>query len=179
MKNKYEKVKGCLISMALSGEFDVIVHGVNCFCTQKSGLAPQMVNAFFTNKFYDEQKGKGDINKLGNIDYQVFMIHENESRGFSPLFNGRSDNKYICDLTVINAYTQFNYGKNHSDGVDKPLDYEALTLCMRKINRIFAGKKIGMPKIGCGLAGGDWNTVEKIIKTELKNCNVTIVEYGK
>ena len=175
MKNKYEKVKGCLISMALSREFDVIVHGVNCFCTQKSGLAPQMVKAFGTDKFSKEQPLlKGDINKLGDIEYKYYDLENNKAIPI-PIFVYQS--KY--DLTVINAYTQFNYGKNHSDGVDKPLDYEALTLCMRKINRIFAGKKIGMPKIGCGLAGGDWNTVEKIIKTELKNCNVTIVEYGK
>ena len=172
---EYKVAKGCLISMALSGEFDVIVHGVNCFCTQKSGLAPQMVKAFGTDKFSKEQPLlKGDINKLGDIEYKYYDL-ENGKAIPIPIFVYQS--KY--DLTVINAYTQFNYGKNHSDGVDKPLDYEALTLCMRKINRIFAGKKIGMPKIGCGLAGGDWNTVEKIIKTELKNCNVTIVDYGK
>ena len=170
----YKIIKGDLISLSLKGEFDVIVHGVNCFCTQKSGLAPQMVKAFGTDKFSKEQPLlKGDINKLGDIEYKYYDLENNKAIPI-PIFVYQS--KY--DLTVINAYTQFNYGKNHSDGVDKPLDYEALTLCMRKINRIFAGKKIGMPKIGCGLAGGDWNTVEKIIKTELKNCNVTIVEYG-
>ena len=171
---RYKIIKGDLISLSLKGEFDVIVHGVNCFCTQKSGLAPQMVKAFGTDKFSKEQPLlKGDINKLGDIEYKYYDLENNKAIPI-PIFVYQS--KY--DLTVINAYTQFNYGKNHSDGVDKPLDYEALTLCMRKINRIFAGKKIGMPKIGCGLAGGDWNTVEKIIKTELKNCNVTIVEYG-
>jgi hypothetical protein len=41
------------------------------------------------------------------------------------------------------------------------LDYEALTLCMRKINYTFTGKHIGLPMIGCGLAGGDWNIVKK------------------
>ena len=170
----YKIIKGDLISLSLKGEFDVIVHGVNCFCTQKSGLAPQMVKAFGTDKFSKEQPLlKGDINKLGDIEYKYYDLENNKAIPI-PIFVYQS--KY--DLTVINAYTQYNYGKNHSDGVDKPLDYEALTLCMRKINRIFAGKKIGMPKIGCGLAGGDWNTVEKIIKTELKNCNVTIVEYG-
>ena len=77
----------------------------------------------------------------------------------------------------MNAYTQFMYGKNHSDGVSKPLDYEALTLCMRKINQIFKGSHIGLPWIGCGLAGGDWRRVKAIIKRELKNFHVTIVHY--
>lgn len=176
---KYKEVKGDLISLALKGEFDVIAHGVNCFCTQKAGLAPQMVKAFFTDKYPYEQKGKGDINKLGSIDYKVLMIHEGESKGFSPLFNGWSSNKYICDLTVVNAYTQFKYGRNHADGVKNPLDYEALTLCMRKINHTFVGKKIGLPKIGSNLAGGDWNIIKEIIKKELKDCDVTVVIYNK
>ena len=160
---KYKEIKGDLISLALKGEFDAIAHGVNCFCTQKSGLAPQMVNAFETDTFKLEQsKYKGDIRKLGNIDYKLFY----------QFMTGKQ-------LIVINAYTQFNYGKNHSDGVDKPLDYEALTLCMRKINHIFVGKHIGLPQIGCGLAGGDWNIIKEIIKKELKDCDVTVVIYNK
>ena len=83
-------------------------------------------------------------------------------------------------LIVVNAYTQYKYGSNHTDGVKKPLDYEALTLCMRKINHIFAGKHIGLPGlIGCGLAGGKEETVKEIIKKELKDCDVTIVYLNK
>ena len=52
---EYKIIKGDLIEKSLNGEFDVIVHGVNCFCTQKSGLAPQMVKAFGTDKFSKEQ----------------------------------------------------------------------------------------------------------------------------
>jgi O-acetyl-ADP-ribose deacetylase (regulator of RNase III) len=48
---------------------------------------------------------------------------------------------------------------------------------MRKINMEFAGKRIGMPKIGAGLAGGNWNRIEHIINTELKDCKVTVVNY--
>ena len=80
-------------------------------------------------------------------------------------------------LTVVNSYTQYKYGKNHSDGVQRPLDYEALTLCMRKINETFKGKHIGLPKIGCGLAGGSWDMVKKIIQKELCDCDVTVVIY--
>jgi len=63
-----------------------------------------------------------------------------------------------------------------TDGVSKPLDYEALTLCMRKINHIFKGKHIGLPGfIGGGLAGGDVSKIREIIKKELKDCKVSIV----
>jgi len=38
---------------------------------------------------------------------------------------------------------------------------------------------IGLPKIGAGLAGGDWNRIKEIIKTELTDCKVTVVIYDK
>ena len=70
----YKEMSGCLIELAKSGAFDVIAHGVNCFCTQKSGLAPQMVNVFETDTFkLEHPKYKGDIRKLGNIDYKLFI----------------------------------------------------------------------------------------------------------
>ena len=93
------------------------------------------------------------------------------------------------------------FNGNHPNGVSKPLDYEALTLCLRKINHIFKGKHIGLPLIGCGLAGGVWDyhklpktsdeeieiyeqfyhqekkDVKTIIQEELKDMDVTIVHY--
>ena len=162
----YKEIKGDLIKLALEGgHFDVIAHGVNCYCTQKSGIAPQMVKAFKTNEFSQEAPARrGDINKLGTIDYRHF---EKDDKGiFQPLVNWEWRKDY--ELTVVNAYTQFNYGANHVGGDPKPLDYSALTLCMKKINRIFAGKKIGLPRIGCGLAGGDWEIIKKIIQNNMK-----------
>ena len=51
---------------------------------------------------------------------------------------------------------------------------------MNKTEKIlFAGKKIGLPKIGSNLAGGDWNIIKEIIKKELKGCDVTVVIYNK
>jgi len=59
------------------------------------------------------------------------------------------------------------------------LDYNALTLCLRKINHKFSGHKIGLPKIGAGLAGGDWDIIKTIIERELKDMDVTIVYFKK
>ena len=74
-----------------------------------------------------------------------------------------------CD--ILNIYSQYNPGKN--------LDYEALSLALRKINDEFDGLSIGLPQIGCGIAGGDWEKVREIIKSELKSCDVTVVIYKK
>ena len=35
----YKEIEGNLISLALAGNFDVIAHGCNCFCTMQSGIA--------------------------------------------------------------------------------------------------------------------------------------------
>jgi len=36
----------------------------------------------------------------------------------------------------------------------------------------YKGMKIGLPLIGAGLAGGDWNVIEKIIeRTKRYGCN--------
>jgi O-acetyl-ADP-ribose deacetylase (regulator of RNase III) len=155
----YQEVDGDLITLATAGTFDVIAHGCNCHSTMGAGIAPQMAKAFGCDRFIMERIGS-DVNKLGNIDYQTLNYNEKE-------------------LTVVNAYTQFNYGRNHADGDAKPLSYEALTLCMKKINMLFAGKHIGLPKIGAGLAGGDWEKIKAIIQRELRDCQVTIVNYKK
>jgi O-acetyl-ADP-ribose deacetylase (regulator of RNase III) len=168
----YNEVEGDLIKLALKGSFDVIAHGCNCFSTMGAGIAPQMAKAFGADKFEMELYGK-DINKLGNIDYQTIVLGENTTWSLSDYKNNRDE----PELIVVNAYTQYSYGKNHIDGTNKPLDYEAFTLCMRKMNLVFKGKKIGLPQIGCGLAGGDWEIVKSIIQKELKDCYVTVVVF--
>lgn len=172
MKREIQYVDGDLIKLALNGEFDVVAHGCNCHSTMGAGIAPQMARAFGCDRFKMELVGS-DVNKLGNIDYKTFVLGENTVWSLEHSKNNREE----PEVTVVNAYTQFNYGRNHADGDSKPLSYEALTLCMKKMNTIFAGKHIGLPKIGAGLAGGDWPTIEKIIYRELVDCKVTIVNY--
>lgn len=170
---KYQEIKGDLIEMAMDNQFDVIAHGCNCFVTMGAGIAPQMANTF--------QADSADIDY--DLDIRAsYQYHRAEKLGNIVWWNPYRDfdmHSVPKELTVVNAYTQYSYGRNHEDGVDKPLDYEALTLCMRKMNFQFAGKHIGLPKIGCGLAGGNWDLVKEIIKSELKDCDITIVIYNK
>jgi O-acetyl-ADP-ribose deacetylase (regulator of RNase III) len=172
----YKEVSGDLIALANKGEFDVIAHGCNSHCTMGAGIAPQMAKAFGADKFkMEDKKYRGDINKLGTIDYEKLHFEDGKWVKY-PDDNGAW---VIYSMFVVNAYTQYNYGANHADGDKKPIDYEALTLCMRKINKIFKGLHVGLPLIGCGLAGGSWSVVKLIIQQELKDCDVTIVNYKK
>ena len=169
---KYQEVDGDLIKLAKNGYFEVIVHGCNCLSTMGAGIAPQMAEAFGCDRFEMELWGP-TIEKLGNIDYQTVVLGEFDIWNLSDYKNNRNE----PELTVVNAYTQYRYGRNHADGTAQPFDYEAFTICVRKLNNVFKGKHIGMPMIGAGLAGGNWNRIKEIIQTELKDCNVTIVKY--
>jgi hypothetical protein len=40
------EVQGDLLEMAARGEFDIIAHGCNCFCTVGTGLASSFRNTF-------------------------------------------------------------------------------------------------------------------------------------
>jgi O-acetyl-ADP-ribose deacetylase (regulator of RNase III) len=174
------EIDGDLIELANSGRFDVITHGANCFCTMGAGIAPQMARAFGCDKFpMEDPKYRGDINKLGTIDYKSVLVtpvmKPIKIAGVeidAPDYGGHP-------LIVVNSYTQFRYGSNHADGYKMPVDYDAIRLCMRKINYLFSGKTIGLPKIGSGLAGGDWNIIRGIIIEELPLMDICIVNYKK
>ena len=71
----YKEKMGNIIKSGLQGEFDVIAHGCNCFCTMGAGLAPQMAAAFKCNTFpLEQQEHRGDVNKLGCIDYDAIRM---------------------------------------------------------------------------------------------------------
>jgi O-acetyl-ADP-ribose deacetylase (regulator of RNase III) len=142
-----------LIHLAQHGEFDLIVHGCNCVCTMGAGIAKGIKAAFPQAYEADLATTRGDRAKLGTCTFADI------------------DQKGI-PLIVVNAYTQFDY---RSSG--PRADYDAIRSCMRWIKKHHAGKRIGLPKIGAGLAGGDWTTIASIIDEELAGENVTLVEF--
>lgn len=153
----YKEIEGDLITLAKQGEFDVIAHGCNCFCVMGAGLAPKMAEAFGCDEFdyEDEYLYKGDMNKLGCIDYEYYNASEQKQ------------------VAIVNAYTQYQLGA--------VLDYQALQLCLKKINYQFKGSKVGLPLIGGGIAGGDPETIKNMIRAEMTDCDVTLVlfKFGK
>lgn len=171
----YREIEGDLIKLALEGEFNVITHGCNCFCKMGAGIAPLFAKNFFANKFEKEGEAYiGDINKLGTIDFE-YLTHTGDSLRIS-----NPNDLHVGDIHVIvvNSYTQYYYG-SHPSNNGIPLDYAALILCLQKINHLFKGSTIGLPLIGCGLAGGNWDIVKPIIQKELKDMHVTIVKLPK
>ena len=145
-----KETQGDLIHLAREGQFDVIVHGCNCFCTMGAGLAKRIKDEFPDAYLADQNTLKGDKEKLGGCSVAS-----------------------IGDLFIVNAYIQYHYR-----GKGVKVNYDATRSCMKWIKKKFSGSRIGLPKIGAGLAGGDWDTIFGIIQEELSGEDATIVEYS-
>ena len=142
------KVKDLIAAMQ-EGEINVIAHQANCFNVMGAGIAPLIAAAFPQMKQADNRTAVGDARKLG---YHTF----------AKISNG----------VGYNLYGQYDTG-----GV--ATNYNALRSALRSM--YFSLKatdkeniKIGMPKIGAGLGGGDWSKIELIIEQELLDYDVTI-----
>jgi O-acetyl-ADP-ribose deacetylase (regulator of RNase III) len=160
-------IEGDLIKLAEQGEFDIIVHGCNCFHKMRSGLAKQIADKYPQVAEADKKTNYGDRKKLWTT-YSSALVEANGNV-----------------FTVVNAYTQYKW----SSGSDV-FEYDDFQLYLKKIAHFLTGfptslftpkVRIGFPQIGAGLAGGDWSRISKMIEkfSEDVACyaDVTVVEY--
>jgi O-acetyl-ADP-ribose deacetylase (regulator of RNase III) len=84
--------------------------------------------------------------------------------------------KVAPNITVINMIGQSGI---RSVGNMIPLRYDALEICLTKVANYCKrnNMSVHMPRIGCGLAGGDWNKVEEIINQTLIAENLDVFVY--
>lgn len=148
-----QTVRGDLLALAIAGDFDVIIHGCNCYNTMGAGIAKSIKQQFPAAYNADLATEKGSRDKLGTYSSATVDCDGHE-------------------LTIVNAYTQFNWR-----GRGVKADYDAIRSVFGRIKLEFTGKRIGYPLIGAGLAGGDWDVISKIITEELNGENHTVVEY--
>jgi O-acetyl-ADP-ribose deacetylase (regulator of RNase III) len=146
-------VNGDLIELAKLGAFDVIIQGCNCQCRMARGIALTIKQQFPEAYIADCQTEIGDPAKLGTCT----TVDVNRD-GFN--------------FTIVNGYTQFDW---QGEGV--LADYDAIRSVFRQIKQQFSGQRIGYPKLGAGLARGDWSIIAEIIEAELAGENHTYVEF--
>ncbi|MBC8440784.1 MAG: macro domain-containing protein [Deltaproteobacteria bacterium] len=148
-------LKGDLIQFALAGRFDVIIHGCNCFCTMGAGIAKLIRDNFVEAYQADLATQTGDRKKLGT---------------YSSAHIKRNGNIF----TIVNGYTQYDFS-----GHGTLADYRAIQKLFFRIKKEFSNQRIGYPKIGAGLAKGNWEVISGIINAELQGENHTLVAYVK
>ena len=146
-------IQGDLLKFAADGRFDVIIHGCNCMCAMSAGIARQIKAQLPEAYEADCETEKGSREKLGEISHATVR---------------RGDHT----LTIVNGYTQY-----HWKGPNGRADYDAIRAVMQAVKQQFSGQRIGYPKVGAGLASGDWEIISKIIDEELAGEDHTLVEY--
>lgn len=132
-----------------------ICHQVNCQNVMGSGVA----KAIFTKwpevktEYHRFCNGRRPRDLLGRI--QVVNLSE-----FSA-----------GDKVVINIFGQLNCGHDKICYTR----YDALETAFDEINRVDEFKSLAFPYgFGCGLAGGNWQQVERLMLEHLFNVDVTI-----
>lgn len=168
-------IKGDLVKLAKEGEFDAIIHGCNCFHVMGAGIAEQIRNEWpMVYKVDVDYSDKGDFMKLGTYTHCRQKISKQPDT---------HDNKDYKWLHIYNAYTQFRYGIGSGPyNPDVLVDYNAVRNVFALIIASLPKKipmKIGIPKIGAGLAGGDWDYIAPCLEAKFAKTihELTLVEY--
>lgn len=144
---------GNLLDMAKKGEFDVIIQGCNCLGAMGAGIAKYIKQDFPEAFAADKRTKHADRNKLGT---------------FSEATIERHGVKFV----VINAYTQFEFNGRGKD----LFEYDFFPQLLQSIKAKYGDKKIGLPLIGCGLAGGDEPRILKMIEENFAGVDYKLVE---
>jgi O-acetyl-ADP-ribose deacetylase (regulator of RNase III) len=126
----------------LKAPVELVAHGVNCRGGFGKGIAGQIAKLYpqVREKYLEKHRTEGW--KLGDVQYV----------------------EVSSKLTIINCATQDEYW-NPGDPRKVYVNYDAIRSVMEKLLLYPAcfNMTIGIPKIGAGLAGGDWTTIESII----------------
>jgi len=132
----------------LDAPADIIAQCCNCFNTMGAGVAAAIAQEYPEAVEADNETKKGDKSKLGSLSLCVVKdptTHKNQAI-----------------KAIANLYGQFGFARDNR-AVNYEAMYSALVEFRDKLKP--AVKTVAFPyKMGCGLAGGDWRIVEKMIE---------------
>ncbi len=135
--------------------------------------------------------GRGFVNAISNRWPQPEAAYRGWFRsGHHPLWGefklGQIQSVTVePSIRVINMIAQEGYGYGNrnlhrSSEVDSkpPIRYGALFQCLKLVGQDAKAEKasIHAPRIGCGLAGGNWGRVEPLLQSAFKDLDVHIYD---
>jgi O-acetyl-ADP-ribose deacetylase (regulator of RNase III) len=134
----------CILKAAQRREIDYLLHGCNCMKTFGAGFAKKLKEKYPDANKADQRNPIPPYGKIGG--YSSCVI---DDQFCSP------------NLTIVNLYTQYDYGTGC-----RRAEYGAIKRSLEMFARDFCtmGRTIGLVKIGCGLAGGQWSVVQSIVE---------------
>lgn len=136
---------------------DLIGHQVNCQFVMGAGLARQIKSKY--PEVYKQYMSLKDV----AIPKKALLGR------IQPVAVGH-------DKTVVNIFSQFSYARHglHTD-------YTALKRALMSLRELSELKELSVALpfgLGCGLAGGDWKIVSKIIEEVFVGYEVTIYKFN-
>lgn len=141
----------------LDAKEDIIGHQVNCMGVMGSGLAKQIKDKYKNvYKRYKEHCKERDYDGFHLLGHNLLV----------EIDGGRY---------VSNLFGQRGYGKDK-----KQTDYVSLRLALIRLEKTARknGLTVSLPYgLGCGLAGGDWDTVYEIIADIFEETGVVLYKY--
>lgn len=129
----------------------IIAHQVNCQGVMGSGVALAVRNTV----------------PYAYIKYWEWFQLGNAKLGRTQIIHWKDKDKYL-----INIFSQDDYLPRDM----RHTNYEALCKGFETIKAGFGKEDLAMPKIGCGLGGGDWRIVSAIIESVFDDRDVYVYE---
>ena len=125
------------------------------------------------------QDGYQNLLKLSQISYVDGFYYK-------PRISIMELEKYNKGLVVTSGCMAAHIPQAIIDGnfvqPGKNFDINALQMCLTKLHLtgLAKDKSVGLPLIGCGIGGGDWEEVREFITqfADENDINITIVEYN-
>lgn len=155
-----QTVDGNLLKAFKAGKFDAIVHGCNCYHTMGAGIAGQISTEFPEALEMDKKTDQGAA-KLGDFS------STKTAHGW-----------------IINMYTQHYPGRENPEvilsslrkgfsALNELLDISCQPLFDAPSRRVV----VGIPQIGAGIAGGNWENHARVINEVTPNFDIILVNY--
>lgn len=146
----------------LKANVDIVAHGVNCRGGFGKGIAGQIAKLYphVREKYLEKHRGEGW--KLGDVQY----VLANDV------------------LVIANCATQDEYWNLGDDRNRVYVNYQAIQTVMEKLllrantahGSLRSAAIIGMPRIGAGLAGGDWKRIEATVNEVFAETVIRVYE---
>lgn len=142
----------------------ILVHGCNCQGKMGAGFAA-LIRKKWSDVYtsYTRKMSEGGL-RLGDIQVICSAKYSGPSQGYQWI--DLVSEQLPKDLVVVNALTQFWYGR------EKNVQYADDTAIFAAFARVrgvalATGLPVHFPPVGCSLGGRDWSEIRPIIEAAL------------